>query len=138
MNIESNTYLSQVKKAVESNDSHGRFEAFKKSVNYENGLREVFVKDPKSPLINDGYFNVYDNFDVFSHKYELTDEEREMSVLCECDCHNGVGSAIVNRENFIRNFDIFTGYQLKLMDWSNVFVAGGATLAAFNANSCGI
>ncbi len=42
MNIEGNTYLSQVRNATESNDSQGKYEAFRISVDYEQRLSSNF------------------------------------------------------------------------------------------------
>lgn len=36
---------------------------------------------------------------------------------------------VSSHKEFMRNFNLFTEYQLRELDWSNVFVAGGTTLA---------
>jgi hypothetical protein len=38
------------------------------------------------------------------------------------------GNAIVTKDQFMQNFEVFTESQLATLDWSNVFVAGGSVL----------
>lgn len=105
-------------------------ELFTQVVDEENKYREIFAQDRNSPVLNDPHLmlvDVHANSDIFVFEkqpatlpllFALGDRQKPAGQSC-----------IVDARTFKRNFELFTEYQLRELDWSNVFVAGGTALA---------
>jgi ankyrin repeat protein len=95
--------------------------------------RELFVTDRDNTVLSDNYVNlipVHSNVDIFTVP-ELSQQERHQTViLTKAMDKLKVGTpVVVDKDEFKRNFDIFTEGVLDCINWNNVFVAGGSILA---------
>jgi hypothetical protein len=66
--------------------------------------------------------DVHANSDLF--KYEKVESNIPLVFALGDKLKPPGGNCIVDQKDFKRNFDIFTEYQLRELNWSNVFVAG--------------
>lgn len=124
---------------------NGNIDTFDKliiaEIDNENKLREIFA-DPKNEkhdeLCKDttaGLIPVYDNLELFSQNncanYKiLSQQENMLFSKYQNNIVQTTGNYFINEsDEFKRNFDVFTEHQLKLVDWNNIFVAGGSVLA---------
>ncbi|CAN0506181.1 unnamed protein product, partial [Ectocarpus sp. 12 AP-2014] len=85
-----------------------------------------------SPLVlhpHLGLMDVLENHTCFT--YQARDAEEEATPrLFDFDGSRSSGRAVVGRDEFLQQFNVFTEGQLTFMDWNNVVAAGGSVLAA--------
>ncbi|CAM9531104.1 unnamed protein product [Ectocarpus sp. 12 AP-2014] len=85
-----------------------------------------------SPLVlhpHLGLMDVLENHTCFT--YQARDAEEEATPrLFDFDGSRSSGRAVVGRDEFFQQFNVFTEGQLTFMDWNNVVAAGGSVLAA--------
>jgi hypothetical protein len=70
-------------------------------------------------IIDEGIIGAYERYfprggNVNSQRKELTWPKRKLGI-----------NSVVSKDQFLKQFAIFTENQLKGIDWNNVFVAGG-------------
>ncbi|CAM9117852.1 unnamed protein product [Scytosiphon promiscuus] len=85
-----------------------------------------------SPLVlhpHLGLMDVLENHTCFT--YQARDAEEEATPrLFDFNHSRSSGRAVVSRDEFFQQFNVFTEGQLTFMDWNNVVAAGGSVLAA--------
>lgn len=107
-----------------------------KANNEEHVLRQMYAKKAAlqdNPLMKEKYpllVPAFGNDDIFTCRALFPEEKNIPKVfpLNEKRKSEGVAS-IVTREGFNTNWRIFSERILDLIDWNNVFIAGGAVLA---------
>jgi hypothetical protein len=108
----------------------------KKLIEEEDTYRTLFVEDPKNSKLDDPHVMLIDVFSgskSFVYEKESPEELAVPKVLCQHRKTNMVGSAIVDSKNtFLSNLDLFANNLLAGMNWSNVFLAGGAVLGSLS------
>lgn len=135
---------------VEILSGHGRFERELGPTNVEmrgreSELRELFAREPSSPLLSDPYLDLIDVFSDLSlwkpardHTWsELAGEVVLRRVASQVK--GGFGASALRPElsigahsmaNFRTNFTILTDHMLEGFDMSHMVVAGGAVLGS--------
>jgi len=121
-------YVNNFREALTVNDPELMYKSFATALNKENQLRELVVIEPTNKDVSSAVFSVYDNDDIFVRPKELSKYEQNVPVLSSRS--EGTDNVIVDKDTFVSNFNIFSEFQLQLLNWDNLFVAGGATLAA--------
>ncbi|CAN0352712.1 unnamed protein product [Ascophyllum nodosum] len=76
-----------------------------------------------------GLMDVLENHALFTHQ-AWDAEEEATPKLFDFNTGHPAGRAVVNREEFFQQFNVFTEGQLTFMDWNNVIAAGGSVLAS--------
>ncbi|CAM9142851.1 unnamed protein product [Pylaiella littoralis] len=103
-----------------------------KSVKEGDGKRGGGGVTPVSPLVLEphlGLMDVLENHKCFT--FQARDAEEEATPkLFEFNASRSSGRAVVSRDDFFQQFNVFTEGQLTFMDWNNVVAAGGSVLAA--------
>jgi hypothetical protein len=97
----------------------------------EDQLRQLFVQNKKSYRINSPHvllIDVFEKKEEFTYQPETQEELAIPKVLTKFRTIGKEGSAIVDREQFMKNWRDLTCDVLKGLDWKNVFVAGGIVL----------
>ncbi|CAM9416812.1 unnamed protein product [Ectocarpus sp. 6 AP-2014] len=85
-----------------------------------------------SPLVlhpHLGLMDVLENHTCFTYQARDAEEEATPSLF-DFDGSRSSGRAVVGRDEFFQQFNVFTEGQLTFMDWNNVVAAGGSVLAA--------
>ncbi len=100
--------------------------------NHEDHYRELFATDRSNAEIQDPFVNlidVYASRDSFQYQQESEEEAAIPKILIHKDRGTKIGQYAVNTyEEFTKNWTEFTSGQLEGLDWTNLFVAGGAVL----------
>lgn len=106
----------------------------------------MFAQERDSDILDDPYLmlvDVHQEKDIFVHATTPEDvsDEPGVSTNTSQDAlpkvfpikpeqkHSNGDRSVVDAREFQRNFDIFTEYQLRFLNWDNVFLAGGSALA---------
>ncbi|KAK8798793.1 hypothetical protein WA158_007877 [Blastocystis sp. Blastoise] len=103
--------------------------------NDENGYRQVFAKKnllQDTSLIHSKHvylIPVFDHTDIFKYHGEY-EEEKNIPKVFPLEKHKQINDIIiVNKNEFEQNWRIFTEGLFSLLNWHNIFIAGGSILA---------
>lgn len=99
----------------------------------EDKLREVFAQDKKNYKTADPYVNLIDVFnkrESFYYQQETKEELALPKLFSKIRTPSSQNYAIVTKDEYKKNFKELCHGVLKGLDWSNVFVAGGAVLGS--------
>eukprot|EP01119_Soliformovum_irregulare_P006221 TRINITY_DN1802_c1_g1_i1.p2 TRINITY_DN1802_c1_g1~~TRINITY_DN1802_c1_g1_i1.p2 ORF type:complete len:471 (-),score=181.89 TRINITY_DN1802_c1_g1_i1:54-1466(-) len=104
-------------------------------IQLEDHFRKMYLDDRQNNELKEpfsGLVSVFENFGKFQFQ-PLDSDEISLPMLLKnsriSDSEISGKSAIVDQEKFQRNFGELMGH-LSCIDWSNVFVAGGAVLGS--------
>eukprot|EP01128_Nolandella_sp_AFSM9_P004727 TRINITY_DN2170_c0_g2_i1.p1 TRINITY_DN2170_c0_g2~~TRINITY_DN2170_c0_g2_i1.p1 ORF type:complete len:809 (-),score=217.66 TRINITY_DN2170_c0_g2_i1:6-2393(-) len=109
-------------------------------IDEEDRIRNLFAEQPNHPDISDPHVmlsNVYSGSQSFDYAPETEEEKSVPKILTQKRKRNLTGSAIVDKATFLTRFAEFTQGVFKGLDWTNVFVAGGAVLGAATSDDTG-
>eukprot|EP01126_Amoeba_proteus_P055454 TRINITY_DN6887_c0_g3_i3.p1 TRINITY_DN6887_c0_g3~~TRINITY_DN6887_c0_g3_i3.p1 ORF type:complete len:1928 (-),score=499.26 TRINITY_DN6887_c0_g3_i3:166-5883(-) len=105
---------------------------FNQVVEEENGYREVFAQERDSTILNNPYLmlvDVHKEEDIFRITEDVYENLPHVFPHA-VGCRKKVGEpCIVSKDEFRRNLKLFSEGQLKDLNWDNIFMAGGSTLA---------
>eukprot|EP00029_Vermamoeba_vermiformis_P008738 TRINITY_DN4171_c0_g1_i1.p1 TRINITY_DN4171_c0_g1~~TRINITY_DN4171_c0_g1_i1.p1 ORF type:complete len:2196 (-),score=786.80 TRINITY_DN4171_c0_g1_i1:32-6574(-) len=99
----------------------------------EDKLREVFAQDKKNYKTADPYVHLIDVFnkrESFYYQQETKEELALSKLFNKIRTPSSQDYAIVTKEEFKKGFKEICHGVFKGLDWSNVFVAGGAVLGS--------
>jgi len=104
----------------------------------EDAARQLFAEQPQHERLRDPHLllhRVYDGTESTRYAYasEDTEEARVPKLLTQTRELDLQGSAIVSRSQFDANLREFTQGCFEGLDWSHVFMAGGAVLGALQS-----
>jgi ankyrin repeat protein len=122
-------YIKLAKYVIKSKNYDKLREINLYSRDLENKFRELFVTKRDSKLLENQHItliSIYQHYDIFK-SIPLTKIEQEIPTLFD---HNISNQRVVDQQTFKNNFNIFTENQLSLINWDNIFVAGGAVLGS--------
>jgi len=107
----------------------------------ENKARHLFATDPTSSELSDPHLLLMNVFNSppqsFAYAEETPEEKRVPKLLTQSRQLDLKGSAIVDKTTFLKNWAEFTQGCLDGLDFTNVFVAGGAVLGCLSSNQDG-
>jgi hypothetical protein len=110
----------------------GKINAFLKM--QDDFYRKLLASDRNSPILNDPHLNLIDPFDPVLQPYmrymKPDFEEAAQPRLFPQQVLREGPAFVTQIEEFESKLDIFANGELKYLDWTNVFVAGGSVLAA--------
>ncbi|KAK6542483.1 hypothetical protein TWF694_006436 [Orbilia ellipsospora] len=130
------SFLTYVTSKVDSNEPLR--EIIQPYLKYESKLRALFAQDPSNVALADnvvGLVPIYDGQEaaikIQARDLEAESEDNRSKYLMALDkkMRKTTGKrAIVDQEEFKRNFDIFTEGALIGLDWTNIVAAGSSVL----------
>ncbi|KAI9032166.1 hypothetical protein DFJ74DRAFT_653493 [Hyaloraphidium curvatum] len=96
--------------------------------------RTLFASDREHPIIRDPHLSLLNPFEPavqpFLHYNKPDYEDVALPRLFSRHIKREGLAVVPKLDEFESKVDVFTGGQLRYLDWSNVFLAGGAALAA--------
>ena len=114
----------------------------------EDFLRNLFAVDRANPVLNDPYIHLINIFgedgnSIKSFHSEVSQPPEKVKLLFDFEdptevstlCQNSklvvptIPRICSSRNQFLKQFSIFTDGIFTGMDWSNIFIAGGSILA---------
>jgi len=114
------------------NDRDELNKLYQQVVDEENCYRELFAQDRDNSLLKDPHamlIPVHKNDDIYFYGSNPPEQEKfTLFPLGEKRKPAGL-PCIVGAPEFRRNFEVFSEFQLRYLNWDNVFLAGGSTLA---------
>lgn len=108
--------------------------AQRRLVEEEDKFRRLFAEDASSRELQDPHVLLEDVFSLGPHQWTFQDEDAEEKKVPKLLEQNrqpvAHGRAIVDsKDQFLTNWEAFTKGMFKGLDWTNIFIAGGAVLA---------
>jgi hypothetical protein len=121
-------------RGADEEEGAGMTDEQRQSVAQEDYLRALYATARTSPALANPYGHLLDVFacrETFRYAPMSAAEARIPRVLTKWwPTSSPTGCAVVEEPEFTRRWDVFTGGVFRGMDWTHVFAAGGAVLAA--------
>ncbi len=126
-------YSQDYRDIISTDSLDNKLQVLEKANKEETKLRELFVTDRSNILLEDDYLNlisVHDNYDIFTVPPNSTQEDSQAVIMTKTMDKLQVGDvSVVDKDEFKKNFNVFTEGMLDTVNWKNLFLAGGSVLA---------
>lgn len=132
--VEENNLRDSLPESITKARPHSLTQSQVQILERENYLRQLFVQNRDSKELSNPYvglIDIYENINQFQYE-DLDQEEMQLPMILEQKRQvkmSGIDS-VNSYENFLSNLNQLISGAFEGMDWSNVFLAGGAVLSA--------